>query len=83
MTALRLVGRIFGYGVPIALMLMYVVADQIHWPQSLLASSNLAFGFTIMLLSIPLFITGVFDAVIPSKSDLSHDPGHKENQTNH
>jgi hypothetical protein len=71
MTKLRWVGRIFGYGIPIAFMLIFGIANQIHWPQSLLASNNLAFGCTIMFLSIPLVITGVFDVVIPSKSDPS------------
>ena len=66
MTALRWIGRIFGYGIPIVFMLIFVIANEIHWPQWLLASNDLAFGYTFLLLSIPFLITWVLDFVILS-----------------
>ena len=82
MTTRRWVARIFGYGVPIALILIFVIANEIHWPKQLLASSGFALGFTIMFLLIPLFITIVLDGEIPSKSDPSfpESPSNEQGQ---
>lgn len=82
MTTLRLIGRIFGYGVPIALILLYSITAKIHWPQWLLAT-DLGYSILFIFHSTLLFLAFVLDWAIPSKSDPSPDPGHKENQNNH